>query len=42
MTHSFTIVLADVERAGYRVAAVQPSERKTFDDINAELIHRPG
>lgn len=32
--------LADVERTGYRVAAVQPSERKTFDDINAELAHR--
>ncbi len=32
--------VADVQRAGYRVARVEPSERETFDEINAELSTR--
>jgi hypothetical protein len=32
--------IADVERAGYRVARVEPGERRVFDEINAELAAR--
>lgn len=33
--------VADVERAGYRIARVEPSDRETFDEINSELSTRP-
>ena len=33
--------VADVERAGYRIARVEPADRETFDEINAALSARP-
>lgn len=32
--------IADVRRAGYRVARVEPEDREVFDRINAELAGR--
>lgn len=32
--------IADVERAGYRVARVEPDDREVFDQINEELTSR--
>ena len=32
--------VADVEKAGYHVAQVEPEEREVFDEINAELTSR--
>ena len=33
--------VADVERAGYRVARVEPTGRQVFEGVNAELMQRP-
>lgn len=32
--------IADVERAGYRVARVEPDDLQVFEEINAELTAR--
>ena len=33
--------IADVQRAGYRVARVEPSDHRVFDEINATLSALP-